>query len=81
MVRMHSYLGYKNYDHIDRDELNNRKYNLRPATIQENARNHNKQKNNTSGFIGVSWLKQQNKWRAYIYINKKHIWHCEQNRL
>lgn len=73
MVRMHSYLGYVHYDHKDRNELNNRKYNLRPATTQENARNHNKQKNNTSGFIGVGWLKQQNKWRAYIYVDKKHI--------
>ena len=24
MVRMHSYLGYNNYDHADRNELNNR---------------------------------------------------------
>lgn len=73
MVRMHSFLGYTHYDHTDRNELNNRKYNLRPATIQENARNHNRQKNNTSGVIGVGWLVQQNKWRAYIYIDKKHI--------
>ena len=73
MVRMHSYLGYENCDHEDRNELNNRKYNLRPATTQENARNHNRQKNNTSGVIGVGWLMQQNKWRAYIYIDKTHI--------
>lgn len=73
MVRMHSYLGYTHHDHEDRNELNNRKYNLRPASIQENARNRNKQKNNTSGVVGVGWLKQQNKWRAYIYIDKKHI--------
>jgi hypothetical protein len=73
MVRMHSFLGYTHHDHADRNELNNRKYNLRPATTQENARNHNRQKNNTSGVIGVGWLVQQNKWRAYIYIDKKHI--------
>jgi predicted component of type VI protein secretion system len=66
-------LGYTHHDHADRNELNNRKYNLRPATTQENARNHNRQKNNTSGVIGVGWLVQQNKWRAYIYIDKKHI--------
>ena len=72
--KMHSLLGFKNYDHIDRNELNNRKYNLRPATIQENARNHNRQINNTSGFIGVGWDKQNCKWRAYIYLNKKQIW-------
>ena len=73
MVRMHSYLGYINYDHEDRNELNNRKYNLRPATPQENARNHSRGRNNTSGFIGVSWNKQTLQWRADIVVNKKQI--------
>ena len=27
-IRMHWLLGFKNYDHIDRNELNNRKFNL-----------------------------------------------------
>ena len=72
-VLMHAILGFEWYDHEDRNALNNRKYNLRPATKQENARNHNKQKNNTSGFIGVCFYKNNNVWRAYITINKKNI--------
>lgn len=72
-VLMHSTLGFNWCDHKDRNELNNRKFNLREATKQENARNHNKQKNNTSGFIGVYLDKKTLKWKAYIVINKKNI--------
>lgn len=70
-VTMHQFLGYKYYDHKDRNELNNRKCNLRPATKAENARNHSISKRNTSGFIGVSWLEHRHKWRASIRINNK----------
>jgi hypothetical protein len=74
-ISMHVLLGFNNYDHADRNQLNNRKYNLRPATVQENARNRTRQKNNTSGFTGVSWNKTTQKWAAYIkYDNKlKHL--------
>ena len=73
-VLMHTVLGFVWCDHADRNELNNRKYNLRQATKQENARNHNKQSNNSSGFIGVCFSKTNNKWMAYIMINKKNIY-------
>lgn len=72
-VLMHTILGFKWCEHKDRNELNNRKYNLRSATNQENARNHNKQRNNTSGFIGVCFHKTYGTWRAYIMIDKKNI--------
>ena len=65
-VTMHNYLGYKNHDHIDRNELNNRSNNLRPATQQENARNKSKPCNNTSGVMGVYWNKKFNKWQARV---------------
>ena len=63
----------KYHDHADRNPMNNRKFNLRPASHTENARNHNKQKNNTSGIIGVSWHKRDHVWQAAIIINKKKI--------
>ena len=73
LVTMHIFLGFKYHDHMDRNELNNRKYNLRPATPSEQCRNRNKPKNNTSGIIGVNWDKKLQKWRARVHINKKEI--------
>lgn len=68
---MHIFLGYKYYDHEDRNELNNRKYNLRKCTPSQNSMNRNRQSNNTSGIIGVSWDKKSNKWHARIKIDGK----------
>ena len=68
---MTTLLGCKGYDHIDRNPFNNRKVNLRPATIQENNRNRSLSKRNTSGYIGVRWLERLHKWIADIRIDKK----------
>lgn len=70
-VKMSEVLGYKNYDHVNRNPFDNRKANFRLATAQENARNRSLPKNNTSGFIGVSWDKESNKWLAYIRLDNK----------
>lgn len=70
-ITMHQIILGKYYDHSDRNPMNNRKYNLRPATAQENARNHSKSKNNTSGFIGVMWHKKNQKWRSYIKVDNR----------
>lgn len=71
VIRMSDLLGFKMYDHINRNALDNRKENFRRATQQENVRNSSKSKNNTSGFTGVSWSKRNNKWRSYITIDYK----------
>lgn len=70
-IVMHILLGYKGYDHIDRNPLNNCKDNLRQANATENARNRSIGRNNTSGFIGVIWNKAHSKWNAFIVIDKK----------
>ena len=54
-------------DHINGNTLDNRKQNLRPATHQQNMANRKIQKNNTSGFKGVTPFK--NKWRAKTRVN------------
>lgn len=53
-------------DHIDGDGLNNQKSNIRICTQRENSLNrpHGLQKNNYSGFVGVSWYSPSGKWRA-----------------
>ena len=58
-------------DHINRNGLDNRLCNLRFATFSQNNMNKGVQKNNTSGYTGVEWRKNEGKWRARIKINYK----------
>ncbi len=55
-------------DHRNGDRLDNRKNNLRVCTHQQNNQNKGKQKNNTSGFKGVSRTinSKINPWSARI---------------
>ena len=70
-VYMHILLGYKYHDHIDHNELNNLRANLRPATQAENAKNRKLSINNTSGVTGVCWHKRKQLWQARIYVDKQ----------
>lgn len=70
IISMAQLFGCDQYDHADRNTLNNRMENLRPATVQENARNHSKSKRNNSGIIGVGWNKTMEQWRSRITVNK-----------
>ena len=58
-------------DHIDNNPANNNVKNLRWATSSDNSCNRGKQKNNTTGFKGVSFDKHAKKYQAYININGK----------
>lgn len=61
-------------DHINGDGLDNRRCNLRLATHSENMRNKSMQSNNTSGFKGVSWHKQNKKWTVTISTSGKDVY-------
>jgi hypothetical protein len=61
-------------DHRDGNGLNNRRTNLRLCSHAQNLRNQRVQRNNTSGFKGVSFENRRNRWVAYIYFEGKHIW-------
>lgn len=58
-------------DHIDGDGLNNRIDNLREATIHQNGWNSKRSSRNKSGFKGVSFNTEKNKWRAAIHVHGK----------
>lgn len=71
--RMHAFLGFDGYDHKDRNELNNRKNNLRIATNQEQVWNRSKSPNKTSEVIGVSYCSRDDLWCAEFMYNGKRI--------
>ena len=58
-------------DHINHDKTDNRISNLRLVTRIENSKNLGKSIRNTSGFVGVSYNKSNNQWRADIRIDGK----------
>ena len=62
-------------DHIDGNGLNNQRYNLRPSTNSENARNAKPSNNKSSKYKGVSLKKEHSskKWCARIKFNGKQI--------
>jgi hypothetical protein len=55
-------------DHINRNTLDNRLENLRLATRPQNQANAGLRRDNTSGYRGVSWAKDCDKWRAQVRV-------------
>lgn len=60
-------------DHIDRDGLNNQRFNLRVCLPFQNKRNVGIRKDNTSGYKGVSLDKRRNTWCASIRFEERLI--------
>lgn len=58
-------------DHINRDKLDNRITNLRPATKSQNGANRAVQRNNTHGIKGCYWVNKTASWRVQCRVNKK----------
>jgi hypothetical protein len=65
------YLDGIKVDHIDQNSLNNNLSNLRYATDLQQVLNRGKNKNNTSGFEGVT--KKGKKWQARIGRNRNNL--------
>ena len=68
---MHVPKGYV-IDHINGCGLDNRRANLRLATVAQNAWNSGK-RNPRSGYKGVWFAKDKNLWRASIVCNRRRI--------
>jgi hypothetical protein len=60
-------------NHINHQRDDDQITNLELVTCQQNNVYRRKGKNNTSGYKGVSWDKNANKYRAYIYLDNKKI--------
>lgn len=56
-------------DHIDRDKSNNLPWNLRAVTRSVNMANKGPDRDNTSGFKGVSWDRRRLLWVANVRVN------------
>jgi hypothetical protein len=62
-------------DHINGNGLDNRRSNLRAVTTAQNMRNRSGlDASNTSGYRGVHWRKDVQKWRAWIRVDYRG-WH------
>ena len=67
-------MGYESeVDHINHNGLDNRSVNLRKCTRTQNAQNTRTPRNNTSGHKGVSWHKEDKRWRAQIGVGGKSV--------
>lgn len=61
--------GHVHADHINRVRSDNRRLNLREATLAENNRNGARRRNNTSGYKGVAFDRRKHRWQAGIGLN------------
>lgn len=56
-------------DHVNQNKLDNRRANLREATVCQNAWNTGLTRRNTSGIKGVNWNKANGRWLARMSVN------------
>ena len=60
-------------DHIDGNGLNDQQPNLRVCTKAENGCNQQLRKTTISGFKGVSWITDEQRWRAQIGVGGRRL--------
>ncbi len=60
-------------DHINGNSLDNRRSNLRAATPSQNGANARRSRANSTGFKGVYFARERNKWAARIKVNYREI--------
>lgn len=72
-IYCYGYSPDEQIDHINRDKSDNRISNLRLVNNGQNQTNCVTQRNNSSGYKGVSFHKTWKKWQAYIYHEGKRM--------
>lgn len=61
-------------DHINRNGLDNRRANLRLATLSQNSMNRCKCKGTSSEYKGVSWNSARKMWACSVQVEKKTVY-------
>lgn len=61
--------GSERVDHVNRDKADCRRANLRLCTTQQNNWNKSLQRNNTTGYVGVSYIQSKSAYTARIGYN------------
>lgn len=69
---VHGVMPSKHIDHINGDKSDTRIINLRECDRSQNLQNTKKRTDNTSGYKGVSWHKQLQRWAVRACINGKY---------
>jgi hypothetical protein len=73
-ILMHRFIlsapSHLQVDHADGNGLNNRRSNIRLATVSQQMANRNRPKNSRP-FRGVRWVEEKKKWRAEITADGK----------
>lgn len=71
---VYGHLPIEDLDHADRNRANNAIANLRYLTAQQHREHRGRNKNNTSGYRGVSYDKFTGRWRAQLKTNYGSVW-------
>ena len=60
-------------DHKNRNGIDNRRANLRPATESQNSMNRRKVRGTSSRYKGVSWRRSRRLWQSMIWVDKRNL--------
>jgi hypothetical protein len=63
----------KDYDHRDRDGLNNQRFNIRECTNSQNQMNTGKRPECSSKYKGVHWNAKRKRWMVSITKDRKNL--------
>jgi hypothetical protein len=59
-------------DHVDGNPSNNKLNNIRVCAPTQNQQNRRVNSNSISGFKGVSWVEERQKWKARTWLKRKY---------